>query len=87
MPRTKKSQQTKTPQDQFVNDTTKQARLLTTDNQYVEVVFYTEPASVRSREPAFQRTFTRVTDEELLKRMVQYEQRIASLESQLRRVK
>lgn len=87
MPRAKKSQQPKTPQDLFVNDATKQARLLTSNNHYVEVVFYTEPAHARDRQPAFQRTFMSLSDEQMLMRMAEYEQRIASLESQLRRAK
>lgn len=80
----KMSKTTATPQDDFVNQTQKNARRLSNAMPYVEVVMYTDPPYVANRKPIYSRTFVSASDEELLQRLIDAESRIAMLEGRER---
>lgn len=79
------SSTTKDGRDVFVNECTRQARRLATENFYVQVCFYTTPADPGyARKPAYNGVYRATDDDQLLKRLIDQEVRIKELEKQLR---
>ena len=78
------SNTTKDGRDVFVNECTRQARLLATQHVYVQVYFYTAlPALGVAREPAFVGVYRASDNDQLLQRLIDQDARIRELEQKL----
>lgn len=78
------SNATKDGRDVFVNECTRQARLLATQHVYVQVYFYTTLAEPGvARQPAFVGVYRASDDDQILRRLIDQDARIRELEQKL----